>query len=307
MTIPPGSGREFEFDLGRIQVRWRKLQQRYGDLIDREVDRRIAQQSINLPTDEDARLAARAEIAAIIIFEWQQAGRLPPIPDLTLRFKINSGTNNPTTLYKIAFVIGPEVIERQVALKATQTISLPIAAVGDDGMLTMGVFSDPTNPDPMTFPPDGLEVLYPAGGYELNFIRVFLVMWVKLGFVAAVAIAAGTFLSFPVACLVALCVLFAAESASFLDEALRDYYFSTDQKGNIDYVAVVIRAIAVPVAWIFKLYSELQPSARLVDGRLVGWGDLLRAVGVLGMWIAGVLGLGWFIFRQRELATYSGQ
>ncbi len=306
-TIQPGSGREFEFDLSRIQKRWQGLQKRYGSMIEREIDRRITERSIQVPQEDEARAQMREMIAAEVIFDWQAAGRLPSIPDLSLRFKVNSGTNDPTALYSVVFILGNgQMFERQVALKAAQTISIPIDAVGEDGMLTLGIFSQPTNPDPFTFPPDGLEVMYPAGGYQLNFVRVFLVMWVKLGFIAAVAIAAGTFLSFAVACLVSLCILFAAESASFLNEALRDYYFSTDQEGNIDYIAVVVRAVAIPVAWIFRLYSELQPSARLVDGRLISWGELAKAIGILGLWTVGALGCGWLIFRQRELALYSG-
>jgi hypothetical protein len=168
------------------------------------------------------------------------------------------------------------------------------------------VYSYPENIREISFPDDGLEVLYVAGGYDANFFRIMLVMWVKLGFIAAVAVAAATFASFAVACLVALTVLFAAESAGFLTGAL-EYYSSTTREGNTDYFALLVRVVAVPFAGLFRSYAELKPTTNLVDGRLISWGSLIGTLIMLGTWTAGMLGIGWAIFRQRELATYSGK
>jgi hypothetical protein len=307
-TIPQGGGREYEFVLKDVYQEWLALRERYAGLIDREVERRIKEENVTLPADEAQRKAARDEIAQRVFDEWQRAGRIPPIPELTLVFKLNAGSNDPAALYGVTFAArGYEIATRQVVLKSAQLLTIPIGLVDEDGVLRLTIFNAPENQWAISFPPDGLEILYSAGGYELNFLRVFLVMWVKLGFIAAVGVTAATFLSFPVACLVSLCVLFAAESASFLQSALQEYYSIRDQSGQVDYIRVVIRAIAIPIAALFELYSDLRPGARLVDGRLIGWGSLLRAIGVVGLWTVGTLGLGWLIFRQRELALYSGR
>jgi len=139
----------------------------------------------------------------------------------------------------------------------------------------------------------------------MNFLRAILVLWVKLGFIAAVAIAASTFLSFPVACLLSLLVLFAAETASFLLESLTQYPIYTHE-GELDLVAVVMNTVAYPIGWTFQAYDEMNPSARLVDGRLVPWASVFKAVLTMGLWTLAALAAGWAIFRKRELATYSG-
>jgi hypothetical protein len=229
-----------------------------------------------------------------------------PVPRaMTLRYKINSGTNNPSFQYRLLFVIGGQPVQREVALKTAQVLTFDSRLVQPDGTLRIDIYAYPENQREIIIPDDGLEVLYIAGGYELNFLRILLVMWVKLGFIAAVAASAATFTSFPVACLVAMTVMISAETAGFLWSSL-DYYVSLTKEG-VDYVAVLVRMIAVPIALLFKSYAELKPTANLVDGRLVGWGQLIGTLVMLGSWTFFVLAAGWAIFRKRELATYSGR
>lgn len=244
--------------------------------------------------------------AQVYLFTGLAAATAPGAPaKATLRYRVNAGSNDPAQIYRIRFVINGAPFERQVALGSSQSLLFDKDLIAKDGTIMLGVESAPENPREMAFPPDGLEVLYVAGGYEGNFARVACVMWVKLGFTAAVAVAAATFLSFPVACLVALTVLLAAETAGYLTEAL-EYYVAQTREG-FDYFAFVVRLVAVPIARVFRLYAELRPTARLVDGRVIGWDTLASSLVVLGAWTAGVLGLGWAVFRRRELATYSGR
>lgn len=229
---------------------------------------------------------------------------------LTLRYNIVSGGNNPSDLYRVTFRIAGDVVQRQVVLNSPQVIPFHSEAIDPEGRVTVEVY----NGDPATgevnmwsiqFPPDGLEILYVAGGYESNFARVMVVNWAKLAFIAAVAIGAATFLSFPVACLLAMLVLFAAETAGFLNQSL-DYYQFHDNEGKLDLFSSAIRIGALPVAWAFRSYADLNPTANLVDGRLVPWTGVGRAVLMLGVWSMIAMGAGWAIFRKRELATYSG-
>ena len=253
--------------------------------------------------------------------------------EMALIYKINSGSNDPAAMYSLSmFVNGvpwpvmdgdgrplPEQRQglRQVSLGSAQTLGIPLR-VGDRSTnfvdprgvmeLTIGNGhpSRPMNARPLTFPPDGLEVLYPVGSYSVNFVRIMVVIWIKLGFVASVALMASTFLSFPVACLVALAVLFAAESSIFLADSLQNYAIK-DAKGDINMKSLVIQLIAAPVARVFNAYAQLRPTTNLVDGRLVGWGMMLKALTVIGGWTLAMLGTGWLLFRNRELALYSGK
>lgn len=249
----------------------------------------------------------------IVMNEWKRSGRLPDEPKLMLRFRVNSGSNDPSLIYRITFLIpGYQPMERQVSLKAPQTMQVPLGAVTEDGWLSIRVVNGSIregvrpNPRGILFEPDGLEVMYAVGGYELNFVRIMGVIFIKLGFIAAVAIAVATFLSFPVACLVALSILFMAESSVFLAESLD--YFSVEKFGNreVSYLKVAAREISQPIAWMFRAYGELDPTSRLVDGLLVGWGTLFRALFIVGVWTLAALGIGLAIFHNRELGTYSG-
>ncbi len=230
---------------------------------------------------------------------------------ITLRYKINAGADNPSTLYRIYFVVGDQIrAERQVTLNTTQTFELPGEVIDDDGAVRVEVWNgNPMtgqgNPRPITISPDEFEILYVAGGYELNYLRILLVVWMKLAFIGAVAIAASTFLSFPVACLVSMGVLFLAESSDYLVESL-DWYVADTTEG-FDYIAFASRLIAVPISWAFAWYGKIDLAGSLADGRLIGWGPTLRGAGLLVASSMVMLGLGWLIFRKRELALYSGK
>ncbi len=236
--------------------------------------------------------------------------------EFTLRYQIQAGSNDPSALYTVGFRVNgipwppnPEDREmdgvRQVGLKITQVAAIPAAALTSEGTLDLTVYNFPTNPQTFVFSSDGLELLYPAGGYELNFTRVNAVLLIKLGFIAAVAIACATFLSFPVAVVVTLCVFFATESAGYLQEALGSFATTTPE-GNPLPFNMLAQAISSVIVWMFGIYTTLSPVESLSDGRLISWGDLARSIGIIGLWTLIMLAFGVLMFKKRELAIYSG-
>jgi hypothetical protein len=239
---------------------------------------------------------------------------------LTLRYRIDFGSNDPRETYRVSFLIPNQTpAVQEVPGGQTMTINISPVAIDDQGNLSivavngdvLRYFENPqdpgwTNDITMSFPPDGLEAYYAVGSYRLNFLRVMIVLWLKLAFLAMVAVWAATFLSFPVASLVAFGVFLIAESAGFLTRSL-EYFASVDAQGNVDYWRLLVRGIAAPVAGTFRFYAELRPTANLVDGRLVSWSTVVLAAGVLGGLAALLYALAVGIFRNRELATYSGQ
>ncbi len=77
---------------------------------------------------------------------------------------------------------------------------------------------------PSTFAPgEGLEIFYRVGGFGSNLTKALGVLWVRLGFLAALGLAAATFLSFPVACLFCFLMFFAAVGSEYLSESLSSY------------------------------------------------------------------------------------
>lgn len=230
---------------------------------------------------------------------------------LTLRYRINAGSNAPDQLYKLTIMIsGSDPIVQEVGLGNTHTLPLLPSAIDDKGQITLNVLNGDystgrPNPLTITFPPDGLEVSYSDGSYRANFFRVMVVLWVKLAFISMIAIFASTFLSFPVACVVSVGALVSAELTPYLWNAL-EYYATIDEKGKVLPVAVVIHAIALGIAGAFKFYGDLDPVSSLVDGRLLSWANAARGVAYLSAVSAVLFASAVAVLRRRELAIYSG-
>lgn len=236
---------------------------------------------------------------------------------VTLRYKIDIGGNDPKALHRLTIVTqnsDPQV--KEIPLGQSMQMTLSPATIDSEGNLIVNIINgdiyrglagaEEGGPsETMTFPPDGLEISYSVGSYQANFLRAVIVLWMKLVFLAMIAILAATFLSFSVASLVAFGTFLIAESAGFLFESL-EFYDATDQKGQLLVHRVIIRGIAVPISEMFHFYSTLRPTANLVDGQVIAWGRVLLAAGVMGVVTLVLYAIAVTIFRKRELAMYSG-
>lgn len=196
--------------------------------------------------------------------------------------------------------------------------NIPVDAIGDfeehDGTLELQIFNGVINmqgellPGPNTdlalnFDAKDLEVLYPVSGFEANYFRAMIVMWVKLSFMAMLGIAAATVLSFPVACLTAFTVFLAAVIGPYLAVSVEQ--FAIGHWWEIH--RIIIWLIARGLVFLFQPFAEIKPSQSLVDGRLIPWFQVVMAILKLGVvWTGLTLGFGFLAFRDKELATYSG-
>lgn len=231
---------------------------------------------------------------------------------LLLRYKVDTGNNAPNEQYKVTFqFLDGETKPVDVVLGQRQVLELLPSAVDADGVITFRVFNgDPMrgviNPKMISFPPDGLEISYAASTFAANFARVLFVLWVKLAFLAMLGICAATFLSFPVACLVAFGAFLAAEASPFIRSALDSFATSSTDGKEIYYVRTVMAAISMGVSWLFSTYGDLNPTKRVVEGVLMSWREVGMGLVVLTAWTGGLFATAVAIFRKRELATYSG-
>lgn len=162
------------------------------------------------------------------------------------------------------------------------------------------------NSETVNLPSGGLELTYAVGSYRMNYMRTIIVLWLKLAFLSMLAITCATFLSFPVACLVAFGTFLAAESAGFLNVSL-EYYDELNYEGDVVIYKYVVKQISYFVGWLFKFYADLKPTQSLVDGKLVAWPLVGAGALFLGLWSLLLYAFGVMSFRRRELAMYSGQ
>ena len=250
----------------------------------------------------------------LFVFSNLQAARNSARP-VILRYKIQSGGNMPDQMYRLSFYFHgsndpPQVIE--TPLDQPQTIRLSHQLIDADGNLAITIFNADVqrgtgNPLAITFPPaDGLELSYVSGSFTANFFRLMVVLWVKLLFLAMVGITASTFMSFPVASLVSIVTFWAAEGSGFLLKSLETFETETTD-GKKLYLNQAIGAIAEGIGNTFKVYADLRPTARLVEGEALPWSTLLFGVFVLLAATLILYMIGVMIFRKRELAIYSGQ
>ncbi len=234
------------------------------------------------------------------------------VRSVSMRYKVQAGGNDPRATARVTFEMPnqPQPDVKVVPLNTTMSMRVPPSAIDDNGRLFVRVtngdlISRAPNAMPFVFPPDGLELRFEVGSYQSNFARVVVVLWLKLAFLAMAAIAAATFLSFPVAAMMAFGVLFVAETAGYLSESLDSY--DAGEGGKINIFRLVVKIIAVPIAWVFRYYADINPIENLADGKLVAWTTLAWAAIIMvgASVLLYVVGVG--VFRKRELATYSGQ
>ncbi len=233
---------------------------------------------------------------------------------LTLRWRIDAGTNQPDVLYRMSIkVSNMEPMVREAALAQYLTLPLPPTAINSDGTLTLDILNGDfttgrPNPEAVKFPAGGLELSYSHGSWRQNFVRVQFVMWVKLCFLSITAIFTATFLSFPVASLVSFATFLAAEGAGMIEKSLEvfDAYDRTKVKGDLVIWKWVVVQIAEAVSTMFAVYADLKPTAKLVDGMLMPWSSVALGTAVLAIASALMFALASYVFARRELAMYSG-
>ncbi len=242
--------------------------------------------------------------------------------NLTLRYKFHIGRSESTDRYPVVFRFpssGDEV-QQMVVPEQRQRTLVPAEFIDEDGVLRVqilnGGFSETpsvqtrqffANGASLVFDPDGFEVLWQAASFESNFIRAMVIDWIKLGFLGMLGVAAATFLSFPVAILLAFTVFVGGSMTPFISESLNQFRPDADAIAPIRIVQLAIAAVARSVEWLLRPFGEASPNRLVVEGRLVSLNDVVRNLLVIGVfWCGATLAVAWAVFRRRELATYSG-
>lgn len=244
-------------------------------------------------------------------------GRAQSLGDvMTLTFLFHIGASDPHTQHPVTFQFpdGQRLqrnfvpAQRHMVLVSTQYID----ANGDlsIGIGNFGVREGELMPGMGTlmWDPDGLEVLYRVGGFEANFLRALLLEWTKLAFLAMLGVCCASVLSFPVALLFTATIYAIGSMTPFLSVAIEHYWVDPDQPLVARVFQWVILSVATASNWLLSGFGEVSGESLLVEGRLVSWRAVAKAIGILGvLWSGGVLLVGWAAFRRKELAIYSGQ
>jgi hypothetical protein len=334
--IPPGDGGAAMYAARFAELR-REFPQEYGDKPTPEQDRAIRQQAMLRWHTIGA-----GDTRAYLFTGLGQARQMGP----TIQLRIKPKASPPPADDRAHLVIrlngrflpakDNEVVHK-VANDIAYVLDLPAEIVDEQGQLLVEMQNvippgmpdaenpQGTRPGSISFTPgEGMQVFYRVGSFEGNLARGMAMIWLRLGFLAMLGIVAGTFLTFPVACLLCLLVYFTSAGSAYLTESLESYGGSVQQGATIldmiawpftetfkhlgegkiwDAIKVWIKLVGTGFMALVPSLGEYNPVESLTDGRVITWRWLGRAAGNVGLlWTAAIGVVGYLIFRKRELA-----
>jgi hypothetical protein len=237
---------------------------------------------------------------------------------LQLRVKFNSAEKSPSGTFLAFWQVGvPEKtklwrteVPMSLAPDTFHEFEIPADLFDSQGVLTINFIN--MNNTSLLFPiEDGMEVLYPQGGFTLNFIRGLGIIFCWMALLAALGLMAASFLTFPVAAFFSLAMVVLVFSSGTLAEAVDA---GTVVGGNgetgvmghspVDMVLIPVFKVFLMVINLVKVFS---PVDALSSGRSISWTELGMAFGQIVVLLGGIIsGIGILLFNRRELATAQG-
>ena len=226
------------------------------------------------------RIGLRRRAAAVgeeMLFEFNNVKPRDPNQELFIRFKYDVAVNPPDLSIYSRWAVGDirqvqyatpietplYTTERKDLIRTFREFTVPADAVARDGYLALVFQNVPLNDTSVILPlEDGLEVLYKADSFTANYVRAILLIFIRLIFLAALAVFAGSFLSFPVAILLCLSVFTMANMSGFIGES----YDVVGGEPNAIYSYVL-----KPFIMFLPEFNKLAPANFLVPARLLSW------------------------------------
>lgn len=262
-----------------------------------------------------------------------QAEQIPP-PSQVLRLRLKPKYTNSSNdgMLHMALRISGQVVPLEPMLNDTvREIPIPLSLVDERGRVEVVIGNvnlsnqEATHKSNIVFDPyEDIEMLYSAGSFEGNILRGMIVHWVRLGFLAMLAIAAGTLLGFPMACLTSIFIYAVAVFNAFASESLANYtslnlkdkskweVFIAVLQGiwdsiiNGDFVALlklIAKLIGDVTLVVVPSFGYYNSTPLIADGRMVSVDLVTQTLFFVGCVATGFcLFIGWMIFRRKELA-----
>ena len=175
-------------------------------------------------------------------------------------------------------------------------VSMSSRQVGKNGKLRFAIHNaSPTSAEVLF---RDVALMYNVGTFESNFVRASVLMLCQLAFLSAVAVFAGSFVSFPVACLMCFVLGPFSLAREFLVTSVK-INIPTDV-GLITWLA---HYIIKPFYVLMPDFARTMPGDRLIEGMDISW----AFVGETALYdvlirASAALLLSCLIFHRRELA-----
>lgn len=236
---------------------------------------------------------------------------------MQLRVKFNAANPSPLGTFVGLWQIGDpnstnyvQLAPMSLAPDTYHEFDIPPNLCNDKGVLTV-VFLNQNNTS-LLFPlNDGMEVLFPQGGFILNYLRALGIIFCWLILLTTIGLMAASFLSFPVAAFFSLTMLAVALCSGTLAETVElgtVSQGSTPAPGSQSLTDTVFIPIFKGMLDVLNLVENFSPIDALSSGRSVPWSELGAAFGQIVVLFGGSFAvIGIFTFSRRELAAAQNQ
>lgn len=301
----------------------------FRSAVEAELERRLQKSSVNPTNIPDIRKKIEGEIKAGIqsvradgYRPWRiDLGRAKDSlrdQPLFLRVKFFTAQNNPSGAFIGLWQVGNPETKRiwrsepmSLAPETFHEFPIPPNLFDENGILDV-VFGN-ANQETLLFPlEDGFEVLYRESSFALNFARGLGIIFFWLALLAALGLAAASFLSFPVAAFVSLSVLIMGLSSGTLTSVVQEgTILGVDHETGVATSSSVLDIVMIPIfrvmLKVINLVQSYSPIDSLSSGRSITWTQLGWAGAQIVLLLGGILAaIGIFTFSRRELATAQG-
>jgi hypothetical protein len=243
-----------------------------------------------------------------LIWTFSDIKTAGPDDVIFLRYKLESSVEGPEAPVEGRWYLGRYMkdesgarimssvlpIERSDAVRTVHEVPISAGVVGESGGLSVVYLSSPANRSTIIFPlENGLQILYKSGTFDGNYLRGVIVLYARLAFLALLGISLATWLSFPVAILSGLVVLFAASTSGFINESI------SDTPGVMGIFNMGLQGLLL----LLPKFDQFNPSEYMVSARMLPWSTVLWVVGVV-VFLKGVVlwVFGLYLFSKREIA-----
>jgi len=234
-----------------------------------------------------------------------------------LRIKFNSAQRGESLTFEGLWQVGvPETPNAwrsppmSLAQDSFHEIAIPADLFDEEGRMTV-VFLNP-NDTTLVFPlEEGIEVMFPQGGFLMNYVRALAVILCWMALLASIGLACSSFLSFPVASLTAVTLLVVSFATGTLSLVVSEGTVMGLDASTKFMGSRVVDAVVVPVfrllLGVIQIAKDFSPIDAVSTGRSIPWttvgAALLRVVILMG----GVFAVaGMVLFNRREMATAQG-
>jgi ABC-type transport system involved in multi-copper enzyme maturation permease subunit len=187
---------------------------------------------------------------------------------------------------------------------------IPPNLFDESGTLTVSFFN-PNEVALLFSMEEGIEVLYRETSFEVNYLRGLGIIFCWMGLLAALGLAAASFLSFPVAAFLSLGILTLVFSTGTMANALEvgtiagyNAEKGTRSSSSADLIALPTFRVLLK---LISLAKDFSPIDSLSTGRSITWTQLGLAFSQIVLVLGGTFAVfGIVVFTRRELAAAQG-